>query len=249
MFCFALLFLIQIPAGARRRRGQHAKQSLCWLARRPARCLPSSLCSCTDTRTLKARGSPAPWHNGRHVQSAGGAESSVSHTAVYVARNNFKQPWQEEEANSHLAPRVGSLCPSLMRALYRAGALRSELVTQPHDKKNAVGRSQLSRLVVFGTAGRKTLILSVHTGAVLTQPEHTDPRRDAPRAPAPRATRLGAHTGRNVTPAPCSWRRGARCEGRRVGGRAQEDVVQPSVRLSCSEGLVQKYLLSRFPFS
>lgn len=59
----------------------------------------------------------------------------MSHTAVYVARNNFKQPWQEEEANSHLAPRVGCLCPSLMRALYRARALRSELVTQPYDKK------------------------------------------------------------------------------------------------------------------
>lgn len=115
----------------------------------------------------------------------------------------------------------------------------------------------MSCLVVFGATGKKTLILSVHTEAVPTQPEHTDPRRAVPGQHA--LHRLEPHASASARTTTSRLRRAAGGGGHTPKDGESEvehksrksstkDVVQPSVRLSCSEGLVQKYLRSRFPF-
>lgn len=78
--------------------------------------------------------------------------------------------------------------------------------------------------------------VSAHGGRADTAGAHRSPagRARAARAPPPRATRLGVCTDHNVTPSPCSWRRGgtllrtaSRKSSTKVGSRAQKTWSNP----------------------
>lgn len=85
------------------------------------------------------------------------------HTAVYVARNNLEQSWQEEEeeeeANCHLATCVGRPpIPDLSRCTPRK-LCTAAMNTAPRSKKHGKKVPDCPACLSFGATEKKTVIL------------------------------------------------------------------------------------------